>query len=111
MIFHQRTVLGKLGCICWHTHDVFLALVVLSYVAVYPVGEYAILDDWRYVKSLEHLQVDGQFKILDWCQTALVGHLVWGAVFTVPFGLSFTVTKLAVVVAAALQGIVTLRLL
>ena len=75
---------------------IVLGLLALSYFLVWPVGEYAILDDWAYVKSLEGLHERGELRILDWNPMSLVGLLFWGALFTKTFGFSFTVTKISV---------------
>ena len=72
-------------------------LTIVSYMLVNPIGEYAIDDDWAYVKSLGHLHFEGRLKILDWNPMSLVGHLFWGILFTKLFGFSFTVTKISVV--------------
>src|SRR4051812_31576409 len=60
--------------------------VLASYLLVYPVGEYAILDDWAFVRSLQILHDEGRLEILDWNPMALVGHLGWGGLFTKLFG-------------------------
>jgi hypothetical protein len=72
-------------------------LTIISYILVKPIGEYAIDDDWAYVKSLSHLHFEGRLKILDWNPMSLIGHLFWGILFTKLFGFSFTVTKISVV--------------
>ena len=72
-------------------------MTVTAYLLVWPVGDYAIMDDWAYAKSLEHLHYDGELIILDWNPMSLLGHLFVGLVFTKAFGFSFTVMKLSVV--------------
>ena len=88
-----------------------LGLIAGAYCLVWPVGEYAINDDWAYAKSLQHLTNDGRLEILDWNPMSLVGHVAWGWLFTALFGYSFTVTKLSVVALAAIESVVLLRLL
>jgi hypothetical protein len=80
--------------------------VAAAYALVRPIGEYAVGDDWAYVRSLRHLQEQGRLTILAWNPMSLVGLLVWGLLFTVPLGLSFTVTKLAVVTLFAIECLV-----
>ncbi len=75
-----------------------LALVgvaVVSFLVVWPVGEYVILDDWAFAKSLEHLHVEGRLVVLDWNPMTLIGHLLWGLLFTKLLGFSFFATKVA----------------
>ncbi len=86
-------------------------LVVAAYLLVWPVGEYAINDDWAYAKSLEYLVRDGRIKILDWNPMSLVGHLAWGGLFTALFGFSLTVTKISVVCLGLIECLALQRLL
>ena len=72
-------------------------LVGVCYWLVWPVGEYAILDDWAFNKSLSFLNERSELRILHWNPMSLVGHVLWGWLFTTLFGASFTVTKLSVV--------------
>ncbi len=89
------------------------ALVAVGVVAlvVWPFGEYAILDDWAFVKSLEHLHNEGRVVILDWNPMSLVGHLAYGLVFTKALGFSFWVTKASVVALHAAQCVIMARML
>jgi len=90
---------------------VTLLVIAASVAVVFPIGEYAIDDDWAYVRALEHLQFDGRVEILRWNPMSLVGHLAWGWLFTSLFGFSFTVTKLSVVVAFVIECAAFLALL
>ena len=85
--------------------------IAVSFAVVFPVGDYAIDDDWAYVRALEHLQQEGRLEISHWNPMSLVGHLAWGWLFTSIFGLSFTVTKLSVVAAFVIECAVFLALL
>ncbi len=78
-------------------------LIGVCYWLVWPVGEYAILDDWAFNKSLSFLNERGELRILHWNPMSLVGHVLWGWLFTKLFGVSFTVTKLSVVVLHVLE--------
>ena|SRR5579872_4837395 len=85
--------------------------VALAYLLVWPVGGYAIMDDWIYVKSLQHLHFDGHLTILDYNPMSVLGHLFWGVLFTKLFGFSFTVTKISVVVLHVIECLLLLRIL
>ncbi|MEZ6128040.1 MAG: glycosyltransferase family 39 protein [Planctomycetaceae bacterium] len=74
----------------------------VSFLAVWPLGEYAILDDWAFVKSLQHLHERGELVVLDWNPMSLTGHLLWGLLFTKCLGFSFFVTKLSAFVAGVI---------
>ncbi len=74
---------------------IVVAVAMVSFLIVWPVGEYAILDDWAFAKSLEHLHFEGRLVILDWNPMTLIGHLLWGLLFTKVLGFSFFATKVA----------------
>jgi hypothetical protein len=82
---------------------VALLAIAVSYLLVWPVGEYAIDDDWAYARSLQLLSNEGVLRILDWNPMTLVGHLAWGALFTKPLGFSFTLAKASTVLLLALE--------
>lgn len=84
-------------------------LIGVCYWLVWPVGEYAILDDWAFNKSLSFLNERGELRILHWNPMSLIGHLLWGWLFTKLFGVSFTVTKFSVVVLHVLELFVVAR--
>jgi hypothetical protein len=84
-------------------------LIGVCYWLVWPVGEYAILDDWAFNKSLSFLNERSELRILHWNPMSLVGHVLWGWLFTKLFGASFTVTKLSVVVLHVLEMFVVAR--
>jgi hypothetical protein len=85
--------------------------IAIALVVVAPFGEYAVDDDWAYVRSLTILQHEGRLEILEWNPMSLVGHLLWGWLFTSVFGLSFTVTKLAVVATFLIECLTFVALL
>jgi hypothetical protein len=86
-------------------------LIGLAYVRVWPVGRYAVVDEWAFVKSLERLHFDRQVRILDWNPMSLVDQVVWGFLFTNIFGFSFTVARISVVALCVAECIALLRLL
>lgn len=90
---------------------VVLAVIALAYGLIWPVGDYAINDDWAYFRSLTELHERGRTQILDWNPMSLVGHLFWGLAFTKPFGLSFTVARISVVAMHLIESLMLLRLL
>lgn len=85
---------------------ILIATAIIAFVLVWPVGEYGILDDWAFVKSLEHLHVSGKLVVLDWNPMSLTGHLFWGLAFTKLLGFSFLATKISVFVAGVLVSLI-----
>ena len=88
-----------------------LLIIILGYIIVNPIGEYAIDDDWIFVKSLQHLHQEGEIKILAWNPMSLVSLLYWGLPFTKLFGFTFTITKISVVVLLYLECLAMIAIL
>ena len=88
-----------------------LLAIAVSYFIIWPVGEYAVLDDWTYMKSLEHLHFHGRLQVLDINPISVVGLLLWAWPFTKIFGFSFTVAKLSVVALHVIECLAFVRLL
>ena len=76
-----------------------LILWVLSLFAVNICGEFALIDDWAYAKSVRDFSEFGVFKIYDRIAITFVSNLLWGSLFTKLFGFSFFVLRLSTVVA------------
>lgn len=93
----------------WADLAIISTLVGVCYWLVWPVGEYAILDDWAFNKSLSFLNERGELRILHWNPMSLAGHVLWGWLFTKLFGATFTVTKLSVVVLHVVELLVVVR--
>jgi hypothetical protein len=73
-----------------------LLLLAGATLLVWPFGDYAIEDDWAYLRSLSILRETGRLRILDWSPTAPVTHVVWGRLATLPTGFSFMAARLSV---------------
>lgn len=76
-----------------------LILWILSLFAVNICGEFALIDDWAYAKSVRDFSEFGVFKIYDRIAITFVSNLLWGSLFTKLFGFSFFVLRLSTVVA------------
>lgn len=91
-----------------------LGLIVLIWavplVALRPLQDAPFVDDWVYAWAVEHLLRTGELKILDWSVSQNVAHVLWGALFCLPLGFSFTALRLSTWV-ASLLGLVGLHLL
>lgn len=60
--------------------------VVLALVP--PVRSYPMSDDWAYAQSVSGL-LHLTYRPHDWTQPTSLGHLVWGALFSLIFGYNF----------------------
>jgi len=79
----------------------YLALVA----AVGPAGEFPLNDDWSYAWSVKALREDGRLAFTGWVSMPLVAQVLWGWLFTLPAGFSFTALRLSTVVLAVVAGL------
>jgi hypothetical protein len=74
-----------------------LAWIVLSATAN-PVGDFPLNDDWAYGWTAKQLLESGRFAPSDWAATNLLPQALWGGLFGVPFGFSFTALRASTLV-------------
>jgi Dolichyl-phosphate-mannose-protein mannosyltransferase len=79
-------------------------LVVL---AIDPVGDFPLNDDWSYGLAVKYLVVDGQLRFTDWQSIPLITQVLWGALFTLPVGVSFTALRFSTLVLGSLGLLAT----
>jgi hypothetical protein len=77
-----------------------LALWLLALVAVWPVGEFPLFDDWVYAYSAFELARAGSFRIPELTSAVPLAQAWWGRAFVEAMGASHLVLRLATVVAA-----------
>lgn len=94
------------------TKDVSLLLVAWCGLAliVNPLGDFPLLDDWAFGRTVAHLLSTGEYDALGWGWMTLVTNVVWGAAFSLPFGFSFTALRISTLVAAVI-GLIGVYLL
>jgi 4-amino-4-deoxy-L-arabinose transferase-like glycosyltransferase len=66
-----------------------------------PTGEFPLNDDWSYSKAVENLVEHGRLEFTDFTSMTLVAQVLWGALFSLPFGFSFLALRLSTVVLGA----------
>src|SRR5688572_26577028 len=92
-----------------------LAFIALSWltaiILVDPRGEFPSVDDWAYLTSVRALVERGEISFSDWNAANLISQLFWGAVFALPFGVSYTSLRISTLVAALLAAFALYRLL
>lgn len=76
-----------------------LTIWIISLLLVNITGEFALIDDWAYSKSVRDFSEYGIFKIYDRIAITFVSNLLWGSLFTKIFGFSFFVLRMSTVVA------------
>jgi hypothetical protein len=67
-----------------------------------PLQNTPFIDDWTYAWSVEHLLKTGEVRVLDWSNNVNVVHVFWGALFSLPFGFSFSALRFSTWVASLL---------
>jgi hypothetical protein len=68
-------------------------LWLLAIVVVNPIGDFPLNDDWVYGLAVRQLVQDGVFHIPAWVTTTLVSQIIWGALFCIYQGFSFTALR------------------
>jgi hypothetical protein len=68
---------------------VWIAMILL----VNPIGDFPLNDDWAYAWSVRTLLESGEFRLSDWAAVNLLPQVLWGALFCLPFGFSFTALR------------------
>jgi hypothetical protein len=87
-----------------------VAIWILAVIAVNPLGNIPLNDDWSYSLAVKTMLDTGQFTPGGYTSMTLIGQTLWGALFCLPFGFSYTALRVSTLVAAAL-GLGALALL
>ena len=70
---------------------VLLFLVVL--VLTNPLGNFPLNDDWSYGQAVQNLVSNHQYRLTSWTSMPLLTQVLWGALFSLPAGFSFTALR------------------
>ena len=65
---------------------VLAAIWGLVVLAIDPVGDFPLNDDWSYGLAVKYFVVDGRLRFTDWQSIPLITQVLWGALFTLPVG-------------------------
>jgi dolichyl-phosphate-mannose-protein mannosyltransferase len=85
---------------------VLLTLVWIAAAAIVdPAGNFPVLDDWAYGHVVRALVEQHRFQPTDWMSVPLIAQALWGALFCIPFGFSFTALRLSTLTLAWLAGV------
>jgi 4-amino-4-deoxy-L-arabinose transferase-like glycosyltransferase len=86
----------------------FWGLLILL---VNPVGEFPLNDDWSYASTVRTLLDEARFHLSGWTSMPLVAQVLWGALFCLPLGFSFTALRISTLVLALIGGLATYGLM
>lgn len=87
------------------------AMWVMVAFVINPIGEFPINDDWAYAWSVKTLMDGGGFQLSDWAAVNLLPQVLWGSVFSLPGGFSFTALRISTLSAALIALLILHRLL
>jgi tetratricopeptide (TPR) repeat protein len=74
---------------------IIAALWCISLFIVNPFGNFPLNDDWAYGLAVKHLIENGDYRPSGWPAMPLITNVLWGALFCVPAGFSFTALRLS----------------
>jgi hypothetical protein len=74
------------------------ALAASASLAVWPVQDVPLVDDWTYAWSVEHLQRTGRLALLPWSVHYPIAQILWAWPFVALGGFSFVVLRLTTLV-------------
>lgn len=76
----------------------------LSLFLINPIGNFPLNDDWSFGLAVKHFLEHGDFRPTDWVSMPLISNVLWGAIFCLPDGFSFTALRVSTLV-LSLAGI------
>ena len=76
-------------------------------ILVNPIGDFPLNDDWAYARSVKSLLETGSFQLPGWAVANLLPQALWGAIFCLPFGFSFTALRFSTLVLGWIGVVVT----
>lgn len=80
-------------------------------IALWPFQAVPFVDDWVYAWSVENLLDHGRLEVLDFSSNVIYAPALWGGLFSLPFGFSFTALRLSTWVLSGLAIAGVYRLL
>lgn len=75
---------------------------LLMTLLINPVGDFPLNDDWSYGRAVHTLVVQHRLHYTDWTSMPLITQVLWGALFCLPAGFSFTALRISSLVAGLL---------
>jgi len=74
------------------------AIWVAMVIAVDPIGDFPLNDDWAWGGAVKTLYETHVLTIPGWADAAVVGQMLWGLLFCLPAGFSFTALRISTAV-------------
>jgi hypothetical protein len=86
----------------WLMVATLVAIWGLMAILVNPIGDFPLNDDWGYGLPVKWLVEDGQLRFTDWQSHPLITQVLWGSLFALPAGFSFTALRFSTLMIASL---------
>lgn len=77
-------------------------LWIVGCIAINPFGEFPLIDDWSFARDVRHLVETGNYQTTGWGAMTLLTHVLWGSLFCLPAGFSFTALRFSSIFAGLL---------
>ncbi len=77
---------------------ILTAILLLVTFIVHPLGEFCLYDDWSFSYSLKHFIKTGKIHFSDWTSMPLITQILWGSLFTLFDGFSYTALRISTIV-------------
>ena len=69
----------------------------LSLLVVNSFGDFPLNDDWSFGLTVKHLVENGDFRPNGWFPMPFITNALWGSLFCIPFGFSFTALRISTI--------------
>ena len=79
---------------------ILVLIYFCSALLIHPIANLPLHDDWTYAWSVEQLLKTGQLQILNWSVHYPFLQILWGTVFCLPYGFSFSALRVSTLVLA-----------
>jgi len=89
---------------------VVLGLFIVVIAIVNPFREMPYDDDWAFSETVKHFLETGHYRLNAWLAPNMPFQTMWGALFCLPFGYSFSALRVSTIVLSVI-GLVAFRAL
>jgi 4-amino-4-deoxy-L-arabinose transferase-like glycosyltransferase len=70
-------------------------LLCFSFIVTNPLGDFPLNDDWSFGLTVKHMIENGDFRPIGWTSMPLIIQVLWGSLFSIPAGFSFSALRIS----------------
>jgi hypothetical protein len=93
----------------------FLTAFVVAWIGLHLLNsfgnEFPLNDDWSYSFTVKELIEHHHIRLTNWMSGPLVTQTLWGYLFCLPFGFSFTALRISTIIVAAIGIVFSYKIL